>query len=279
MHAVPVVSYFRAATTPKWRRRFTAVAVGGASVRALGVLGSRNPQAASTSPSVSPQSWWESRKHQRMTDLFIFLNVLVFVLDLLSGSQLKVLGAKHNASIVAGEWWRLSTSNFLHGGILHLFMNMFALQNMASVEMVLGAPLYAFIYLTSGFAGAFASFLFSPFPSLGASGAVLGIFGAFWMYFENNKPYLSRGAKEVQKNIQQVILANLAIGFFIAKVDNWGHGGGFLCGLILAYLFGPRMIPWDGKDKQKKLGPKKLMNSPRLPWFMEHQAFTKTSRA
>lgn len=100
-------------------------------------------------------------------------------------------------------------------------MNMFALQNMASVEMVLGAPLYAFIYLTSGFAGAFASFLFSPFPSLGASGAVLGIFGAFWMYFENNKPYLSRGAKEVQKNIQQVILANLAIGFFIAKVDNW----------------------------------------------------------
>lgn len=55
-----------------------------------------------------------------MTDLFIFLNSLVFVLDLISGSQLKVMGAKHNLSIVQGEWWRLITANFLHGGALHL---------------------------------------------------------------------------------------------------------------------------------------------------------------
>ena len=55
-----------------------------------------------------------------MTDLFIFLNCLIFVLDLVSGSRLKVLGAKHNLSIINGEWWRLITANFLHGGALHL---------------------------------------------------------------------------------------------------------------------------------------------------------------
>ena len=102
-----------------------------------------------------------------------------------------------------------------------LQMNMFALNNMASVESVLGRPLYTFIYLTTGVAGAFASFIFSRAPSLGASGAVLGIFGACWMYFENNKPYMSKGARQIQASIQQVILLNLGIGFFIAKVDNW----------------------------------------------------------
>jgi Rhomboid family len=100
-------------------------------------------------------------------------------------------------------------------------MNMYALNNMSSVEIVLGRPLYTFIYLTSGVSGAFTSFLFSKAPSLGASGAVLGIFGAFWMYFQNNKPYLSNNALQIQSSIQQVILANIAIGFFIAKVDNW----------------------------------------------------------
>lgn len=100
-------------------------------------------------------------------------------------------------------------------------MNMFALNNMNSVEVVLGRPLYTFIYLVTGIGGAFASFLFSRAPSLGASGAVLGIFGAFWMYFENNKPFLSKGARQVQTSIQQVILANVALGFFISKVDNW----------------------------------------------------------
>ena len=100
-------------------------------------------------------------------------------------------------------------------------MNMYALNNMAIVETVLGRPLYTFIYLTADFAGAFASFVFIRAPSLGASGAVLGIFGALSMYFQNNKLYLSRCARQVQASIQQIILLNLGIGFCIAKVDNW----------------------------------------------------------
>ena len=103
---------------------------------------------------------------------------------------------------------------------------------MAITETVLGRPLYTFIYLTTDFAGAFASFVFSRAPSLGASGAVLGIFGAQWMYFQKNKPYLSRGARQVQANIQQVTLLNLSIGFFIAKVDNWCALPGFVMLLV-----------------------------------------------
>jgi membrane associated rhomboid family serine protease len=63
---------------------------------------------------------WESRKHRRMTDIFMALNILVFVLDFFTGSRLKIMGVKHNPSIMAGEWWRLFTCTFLHAGILHL---------------------------------------------------------------------------------------------------------------------------------------------------------------
>lgn len=72
------------------------------------------------SPTPSLAQRWEARKHRRVTDFFILANVLIFALDFLMGSKLTILGVKHNPSIVAGEWWRLFTCNFLHGGLLHV---------------------------------------------------------------------------------------------------------------------------------------------------------------
>lgn len=72
------------------------------------------------SPTPTLAQRWEARKNRRVTDFFIFANVLIFALDFLWGSKLTVLGVKHNPSIVAGEWWRLLTCTFLHGGMLHI---------------------------------------------------------------------------------------------------------------------------------------------------------------
>lgn len=102
-----------------------------------------------------------------------------------------------------------------------LQMNMYALDSMAGMERNLGTGLFAIFYLLSGLGGSVASFLFSPVPSLGASGCVFGMFSATWMYFENNKPYLSRGAKAAQQSIFQTMMINLLLGTFIARVDNW----------------------------------------------------------
>lgn len=180
---------------------------------------------------------------------------------------------------------------------VNLQMNMYALDSMAGMERNLGPKLFAAFYLLAGLGGSIASFLFSPIPSLGASGSVFGMFSATWMYFENNKPYLSRGAKAAQQSILQTMMINLLLGTFIARVDNWcaclgpclnccmhvvwsdritpsaarmnarraeitcfracrGHAGGFVTGLILAYLFGPRLRP-DGFKRR-------LVNKPRI---------------
>lgn len=104
---------------------------------------------------------------------------------------------------------------------VNLQMNMYALDSMAGMERNLGPKLFAAFYLLAGLGGSMASFLFSPVPSLGASGSVFGMFSATWMYFENNKPYLSRGAKAAQQSILQTMMINLLLGTFIARVDNW----------------------------------------------------------
>lgn len=108
-------------------------------------------------------------------------------------------------------------------------MNMYALDSMSGMERNLGPKLFAAFYLLSGLGGSIASFLFSPVPSLGASGSVFGMFSATWMYFENNKPYLSRGAKAAQQSIFQTMMINLVLGTFIARVDNWCATPALLC--------------------------------------------------
>eukprot|EP00892_Ulva_mutabilis_P009255 jgi/Ulvmu1/6701/UM030_0033.1 len=245
------------ARRPGWRTGLYVASVGTVAFKAFGSGGAHLPSPGSGSPTPTLAQRWEARKNRRITDFLILANVLIFALDFLMGSKLTLMGVKHNPSIVAGEWWRLLTCTFLHGGLLHVTMNMYALDSMSGMERNLGPNLFTIIYLVSGLGGSLASFLFSPIPSLGASGSVFGMFSATWMYFENNKPYLSRGAKAAQQGIFQTMMLNLLIGTFIARVDNWGHAGGFVTGLILAYLFGPRLKP-DGFQRR-------LVNKPRIP--------------
>jgi len=92
---------------------------------------------------------------------------------------LVAFGAKYNAGLAAGQWWRLVTAGFLHGGLLHILMNSWVLFDLgAQVEEIYGAGRMLVIYFVSTVFGFYASAVWSPAPSVGASAALMGLIGA-----------------------------------------------------------------------------------------------------
>jgi rhomboid protease GluP len=159
--------------------------------------------------------------------------------QLLGGDLLAALGAKVNRLIVAGEYWRLVTPIFLHGGLLHFLFNMYALYNLGrEVEAFMGTARFVLLFFYAGVAGTVFSLLFTPNPSLGASGAIFGLIGAQGVFlYRNRKLFGERGRRGLQQIIM-IALINLAIGLQ-GNIDNWAHLGGLLGGLALGWALGP----------------------------------------
>ncbi|QWC24990.1 rhomboid family intramembrane serine protease [Bacillus haikouensis] len=171
------------------------------------------------------------------TYLFIAVQLIMFaILEMNGGSQdpqtLIKYGAKYNPLIIEGEWWRLITPIFLHIGLLHLLMNTLALYYLGiAVERIYGRIRFVFIYMLSGIAGSFASYLFTSNLSAGASGAIFGCFGAL-LYFGVLYPKIF--FRTMGFNIIAVIILNLAFGFTVPGIDNAGHLGGLAGGFLAA---------------------------------------------
>ena len=133
-----------------------------------------------------------------------------------STSNLIRFGAKVNSLILEGEWWRLFTPIFVHIGLLHLVMNSIALYFLGVfTERIFGNVRFVFIYLFAGVAGTLSSLLFSPSISAGASGAIMGLFGAL-LYFGTVYPRLF--FRTMGLNILIVLGINLLFGF---TFRNW----------------------------------------------------------
>src|SRR5258707_2937522 len=97
----------------------------------------------------------------------------------LDGYSLIHFGAMYAPLIQAGQWWRLVTAGFLHGGLMHILMNSWALFDLgASVEEAYGTSRMLVIYLISSVVGFYVSALWSPGDSVGASAAICGLLGA-----------------------------------------------------------------------------------------------------
>lgn len=149
-------------------------------------------------------------------------------------------------AVLQGEWWRLLTAVFVHGSILHLGFNMYALYIVGPlVEAMYGRPLYLTFYLLCGLAGSVASFLFLPNPSVGASGAIFGLFGLLAVSSYIHKPALGRQGRSITGQIVMLIVINLVIGFgvggaFGAAIDNAAHVGGLIAGAWLGLAVVPR---------------------------------------
>ncbi len=152
---------------------------------------------------------------------------------------LVLAGANLKSAVAVGEWWRLPTSMFLHVGIFHLALNMYGLWVLGRlVEQMLGSVRFLAVYLTAGLVGAVASFAIGgPGMSAGASGAVFGVLGASLAELAfHRRAYPERWRRALFGNLVFLTLANVAIGFYYAAIDQSAHLGGLFVGAALAAL-------------------------------------------
>ncbi len=175
-----------------------------------------------------------------VTKALIGVNVGVFLLALALGASATQAGGEvfqegallvgnQFVGLAAGEWWRLVTAGFIHSGVIHLGFNMLLLWWFgAPLEEGLGRARYISLYAVSLLAGSAGAILFSPqSPTVGASGAVFGLFGAAFV--------LERQAGITRGPAFTVIVLNLVLSFVIPGISIGGHLGG-LTGGALAML-------------------------------------------
>jgi membrane associated rhomboid family serine protease len=151
-----------------------------------------------------------------------------------SGRTLFDLGAMYPPAIATGQWWRLFTATLLHEGILHIGLNAWALWIFgALVENTFGRGKFVLIYVVSAFLGSAASYAFGPVNALGvgASGAIVGLFGAFIAYNVRRRHLASAMAN--LRWAATIIIINVLVGFGFPGVDWRAHLGGLFAGAVV----------------------------------------------
>jgi membrane associated rhomboid family serine protease len=146
--------------------------------------------------------------------------------------------AQFNALVAAGEWWRVFTAALLHGGIGHIFFNMYALYIFGPrLETQVGSPSFAALYVAAAGAGGAVSYVFGAFDqvSVGASGAIFGLFGA-WL-FAAFKMRGSSAGRSMFNQLAVLLAINLALPLLIPNIDWRAHLGGLLAGIGIAWLW------------------------------------------
>mgnify|MGYP002630979733 CR=1 FL=1 len=152
-----------------------------------------------------------------------------------------LFGAKINELVWEGQSWRLVSSQFLHGGFLHLAFNGYALYLIGPLlERLYGGRRFLVIYVFSGLAGSVASVFFTDGPSVGASGAIFGMLGAlvvFGLKFRTSLP--PRVARAFGAGLLPWVAINLVIGLIPGlPIDNAAHIGGLIAGTALSVTMG-----------------------------------------
>lgn len=158
-------------------------------------------------------------------------------------------GLKVNEFILTGQYWRLISPILLHGSLLHVGFNMYALSILGpELERHFGHWQFFLLYITSGFAGFVSSFLLTPSPALGASTAIFGLLAAQGVFIYRNQRIFGPRAKTVLRNLINIALINFLIGLS-PGIDNWGHFGGLLGGLLFTWIAAPDYrVTGDGPE-------------------------------
>lgn len=203
----------------------------------------------------------EREFHERMrllapvpwvTTALILINVSIWGATLALGASalqptpefLLLWGGNAASEVQHGEWWRLLSATFLHGGIKHLIMNMVGLAFAGTaVERIYGRRQYLLLYLGSGLMGSALSLHFSAqmSVSVGASGAVFGIAGAYLMSIMQHRRKLPRSfTRHSLFSLGFFIVYSLFQGYFDEGIDNAAHIGGLVAGSLLALMLPAR---------------------------------------
>lgn len=195
--------------------------------------------------------WYKTMKAGKTTMALIGINVIIFVATVIvaglltgrffdnifevNGEVLRIIGAKDNRLILGyGQYYRLITSMFLHGGIIHLAFNMYALYVLGdTIESIYGRAKYLTIYFVSGVVASIVSLMCSPYMSVGASGAIFGLLGAALIFAVHER---HRIGKQFLTNVIVVIVANILLGLSMPNIDNFAHIGGLVGGVIISFF-------------------------------------------
>ena len=155
----------------------------------------------------------------------------------LDGVTLIAFGAKYPAAILAGEYWRLVTAGFLHGGLIHIAMNSWAMFNLgAQVDEIYGTSRMLVIYFVSSTFGFALSTLFSAALSIGASAGICGLIGAMIALGMRHQNPIGDAVRGAYLRWAGMILI---IGFLpMFHIDNAAHIGGLASGFGIAYVAG-----------------------------------------
>ena len=182
-----------------------------------------------------------------VTSAIIAANALVFAAMVVSGvslmspstQQLWRWGADLGPLTLGGQWWRVITSVFVHVGLWHIAVNMWALWNLGMLaERIFGRWHYLYIYLFCGACGSLASLAWHPWiTSAGASGAIFGLAGALIVTFRWGRlPIPAEVIKPILRTLVIFTVINIGFGAAVQFVDNSAHLGGFGGGILAAAI-------------------------------------------
>lgn len=174
-----------------------------------------------------------------VTYTIIAITSLVYVLQLVTSDLPIVFLAKSNDLIRDGQLWRLLTPALVHGSLPHILFNMYALLSFGTgLERYFGHGRFFLLYVLGAFAGNVMSFLLTNANSVGASTAIFGLIGAEGVFLYQNRKLFAGQFRNAIGNVIFVVVVNLFIGL-APTIDNWGHIGGLLGGLIFTSFAGP----------------------------------------
>jgi len=223
----------------------------------------RGEDTADAKQIVLPAPWVRRESSVNLTQVILGANVMVFIAMVIAsgpsmdftGQVMVHFGANFGRYTLSGQWWRLLTYMFLHGGLFHIAMNMWCLWNLGTLcESLYGRWTYAAVYLITGVAGGLASVGWNPgVLSVGASGALFGLTGALIASFYLGEFSLSGiNVKGTLSSLLFFAGFSLFMGRMVPGIDNACHVGGLVSGLILGALIA-RVAP-AYNDVPRRLG-------------------------
>ncbi|EOS56195.1 rhomboid family intramembrane serine protease [Paenibacillus barengoltzii] len=187
------------------------------------------------------ENWRSYLRYYPVTCLLLAANIVMFIVLALNGGStnritLLRFGAMSDIEPFAGESWRLFTAMFLHNGFDHLFSNSFAILVFAPpLERLLGWWRYALVYLGSGLVGNLISMGVYQFSSVshisvGASGAVYGVYGAF-LYIALLQRHLMDESS--RKTLYSLLIIGVIYSLLVPKINLAAHVGGLVGGFLI----------------------------------------------